>query len=780
MSLSPLHETMLCTESGINPHLVHQRGYCTLVDPDELRDRGFAATQSFAVPALGIPLWTVKGEQLGWQIRPDQPRTGANGKLRRYETPYRARLTLDVHPAMTPLIGDPTTPLWITEGVKKGDSLATRGCCAIALMGGVWGFRGKNAQGGRVILPDWDQVALNDRDVYIVYDNDIMRKSSVRGALEALVNFLQHRTARTHLVLLPDGQEKLGVDDFFVQEHTLADLLACVAEQMPAPDHAALLKAGLPLLTQNPHELPVLVEQSLAALMTMPNAPLVFQRARRLVTIAPAEPHAIGMRRIGGSPVIRGLTLPRLRQLLAEAANWQTPNQGLTKAYPDKPATWLVETILDQEYWPVPPLTGMVGTPTMRSDGTMLTAPGYDAHTGLWLTHQDFSFPAVPDKPTAQEADAALTFLREPFQDFPFAAPCHESATLAALLSLMARYAVENVPLFAIRATTRASGKTLLADVISVIATGRLAPKIPQVRDEEEERKRLLAIALDGDLLIVIDNVVGELGSPALDLAITSRSFKDRVLGKNATQEAPLYAVFMATGNNLFFKGDMARRVLPIDLAPLSEHPETRQDFHHPDLLSWVAAERPRLVTAGLTLLRRFHILGRPAQPIAPYGSFELWSNLIRACLVWCGLADPCEGRTGLEETSDSTFDAHAELLDAWSDLYHEPVLLRTILQDIGLYTVAHSHTNGTAPPPAGSEKYERLKEALGAFDSHFERGGLHIGPLNSSIKRLVGRVIQGKRLVRGQTRGTYGYTWEVKILSPAEKAVPILEEVPF
>ena len=130
---------------------------------------------------------------------------------------------------------------------------------------------------------------------------------------------------------------------------------------------------------------------------------------------------------------------------------------------------------------------------------------------------------AIPDTPTPIDAARALDVLAEPFADFPFAAPHHQSVVLAAILSLLGRYAVESVPVFAIRATTRGSGKTLLADAISLISTGRIAPKIPQATDNEEERKRLLALALDGDPVVLIDNVSGDFGSAALDLAITGQ-----------------------------------------------------------------------------------------------------------------------------------------------------------------------------------------------------------------------------------------------------------------
>lgn len=763
--LTDAHAETLFAASSIAPDLMAQRGYMTIQEPQSLLDRGFSHTQSFMVPCLGIPLWNVAGEQHGWQIRPDHPRTASNGRLQKYETPYRARLTLDVHPAVQPLLGDPATPLWITEGVKKGDALASRGCCAIALMGGVWGWRGKNAMGGKVVLPDWDSVALNERNVYIVYDNDVMLNPAVRSALQSLCGFLTSKHATTHLVLLPEDAGKVGVDDYLAQGHTMEEVLACVAERLPPPAHAATLREGLPLLTQNAHELPALITQSLDALMGMPQAPRIFQRARFLVTVEPATPQPDGIRRTGSSSVIHVLFPTRLRVLLAEAANWQTPNTALTKAYPAKPEMWLVESLLALGTWPVPPLMGLVACPTMRLDGSLLTAPGYDVLTGLWLATNGFECPAIADEPTMEDVALALGHLREPFQDFPFAEPWHESAALAAVLSMLCRYAVESVPIFAIRATTRGSGKTLLADVISLITLGRLAPKIPQVRDEEEERKRLLGLGLDGQPLVCIDNVAGEIGSPSLEMAITTRSFQDRLLGQNKNVEVPLYTIFLATGNNMQFRGDMARRSIPIDLVPTEEKPEQRTGFVHPDLLAWVLTHRATLVAAGLTLLRAYAAQGMPRQAIPNYGGFDTWSALVRGCLVWAGMDDPYKGHEGLEEVSDPMFDMHAELLDAWHDCYeHTPVLLQRILQDIALYGYKPGDhaSNGTGPSPS-TIPWDRLKEALGAFDTKFDRGVLHIGPIGNALKKKLGRNINGKRLMQHLPKTKHGILWMIE-----------------
>ena len=170
---------------------------------------------------LAIPLWTVQGTQDGWQIRPDQPRIATDKKTKKkkaakYETPYQGQVSLDVHPRVQPLLCDPTVPLWVTEGVKKGDALATHGACAIALMGGVWGFK----------VPEWEAVVLTHRLVRIVYDSDVLQKADVKKALQAFVQFLLELdpTVQVSIAYLPQtGEVKMGVDDFLLT-HTLQDL----------------------------------------------------------------------------------------------------------------------------------------------------------------------------------------------------------------------------------------------------------------------------------------------------------------------------------------------------------------------------------------------------------------------------------------------------------------------------------------------------------------------------------------------------------------------------
>ena len=178
--LSPEHKHMLMEGSGIAPDLITARGYKTVTVKADLERLGFSTKQRI-VPALLIPIFSPTGEVRLYQSRPDTPRIN-KGKPVKYETPTGSSMTLDVHPSVAGKLGDPAVPLFVTEGVKKADSLASRGLCAVALIG-VWNWRGKNEKGGKTALADWESIALNGRPVYIVFDSDVMEKKAVHAAL---------------------------------------------------------------------------------------------------------------------------------------------------------------------------------------------------------------------------------------------------------------------------------------------------------------------------------------------------------------------------------------------------------------------------------------------------------------------------------------------------------------------------------------------------------------------------------------------------------------------
>ncbi len=114
-------------------------------------------------------MWGVDGAIVNYQARPDTPRIDPErGREIKYETVAGSTIRLDVPPPCRPRIGSTHSALWVTEGVKKADALATAGACAIGLLG-VDCFK----------TDDWDRVSLDGRDVYVANDSDVMVNPSV-------------------------------------------------------------------------------------------------------------------------------------------------------------------------------------------------------------------------------------------------------------------------------------------------------------------------------------------------------------------------------------------------------------------------------------------------------------------------------------------------------------------------------------------------------------------------------------------------------------------------
>lgn len=246
--LSPAHYASLAQDSGIPDSVIAERGYHTATTQAALKRLGFADYQ-LSTPGLVLPLHGVLGDPVGYQVRPDRPRI-KDGKPVKYETPAGMQMVLDVPPRARPLLGNPNLPLLVTEGVKKGDALAAHGLCAVALLG-VWNFRGTNEDRGKLVLPDWQFIALNGRRVYVVFDSDVMVKPNVHAALAQLRSVLGRLGADVAFIYLPFGDNgaKQGADDFLAAGHSVDDLLALASPELrPLVDDQADGDDGHPYL----------------------------------------------------------------------------------------------------------------------------------------------------------------------------------------------------------------------------------------------------------------------------------------------------------------------------------------------------------------------------------------------------------------------------------------------------------------------------------------------------------------------------------------------------
>jgi hypothetical protein len=170
------------------------------------------------------------------------------------------------------------------------------------------------------------------------------------------------------------------------------------------------------------------------------------------------------VRRAAGAPRIVPATRAALRDALSWSALWLQHSAAADGLVQRQPPEWVAPAVLGRGTWPgLPRLAGVVEAPCLRPDGTVLDRPGYDEATGL-LYAPNAEYPAVPERPTREDAARAADTLMALVEEFPFEDNAHAAAWLAAVLTVPARPAVLGpCPLIVFDAPAPGSGKTLLA-----------------------------------------------------------------------------------------------------------------------------------------------------------------------------------------------------------------------------------------------------------------------------------------------------------------------------
>lgn len=381
----------------------------------------------------------------------------------------------------------------------------------------------------------------------------------------------------------------------------------------------------------------------------------VYCRGGSLVHVVPSEdPSTLGKLTIALLPksIVRE-RLTQACQLIIEGVD----KDGNVVTKPERPPNWLVNAISERGHYSgcVRPLVSIVQTPTLRSNGSILQTPGYDTESGL-LYVPNAEYPKIESEPTKDDAIRAFHSIMECIADFPFVSESDKTAWFAMLLSLIARNSVDGcVPMIVVTATQAGSGKGLSVDVATLIAFGHSVSKKGFPIKQEELTKQITSLLIEGAPVHVFDNVDVTLRGAELDAVLTATTWKDRILSTSKTTgDIPATCVWLATGNNVQFGSDTARRVLPIRLEPAVESPESRTDFSKPNLLEWVKANRPRLVADALTFVRAFFVAGCPKVDAVTWGSFESWAAIIRGSIIWAGLADPMKTRESVAESDET------------------------------------------------------------------------------------------------------------------------------
>lgn len=404
--------------------------------------------------------------------------------------------------------------------------------------------------------------------------------------------------------------------------------------------------------------------------------------------------------------------------------------------------------------WQVPHIAGVISTPTMRPDGSIHNAPGYDPVTRLFHEHDDnVILSPIVASPTRANALAALDLLKKLLIEFPFVNDVALSVALSCLITPVVRGAMRVVPLHVITARTAGTGKSYLADVASAIAIGRPCPVISAAPDDEiETEKRLVGLLLAGFPLLNLDNINGELGGDLLCQATERPFIQIRPLGKSDIVEIENCATILATGNNLTVRGDLTRRTIKSNLDAGLERPELRQFTFDP--VATVLNNRGQYVSAVLIICRAYILAGRP-RLLPVLASFSDWSNLVRSALVWLGCADPV---ASMEEARDNDpeIETIREIMAAWNDA--NGTIATTCKRTIALAAEkgARPDANGDVSPyaPQNEPRFPNLHDALARVA--MGRQGLDVVMLGNWLRRTEGRLVDGQKFQRdGATEGS-------------------------
>jgi hypothetical protein len=414
----------------------------------------------------------------------------------------------------------------------------------------------------------------------------------------------------------------------------------------------------LPKIVVNNRQLPEVTAEAIEALAGHNDPPEVFVRAGRLVRVREDEK---------GSPEIQPMDDPHIKGRLARVANYiRTTEKGETKVIPPD---WLVKDVGQLPYWPFPSLEAVVEAPIMRPDGTIFDTQGYDPRTRLYYRPSEgLDVATIPATPTAADTEAAIRLLDEAVGEFPYEDEASAANTLALMLTPLVRQAVNGpVPLALIDKPQAGTGGSLLAETIAIIGSGRTAEMLGAPRDEEEWRKQITAKLAAGTTMITVDNVEGALYAPSLARALTARTWTDRVLGRSETVTVSQRATWIATGNNIQLRGDLPRRCYWIRLDARESRPWQRENFKHPDLLSWVTRNRGRLVHALLILARAWFAAGKPKAPDLPrLGSFEVWAETVGGMVAFAGIPGFLSNLAALYDQADAGGAEWETFLQAW------------------------------------------------------------------------------------------------------------------
>jgi hypothetical protein len=498
--------------------------------------------------------------------------------------------------------------------------------------------------------------------------------------------------------------------------------------------------APRPIIVYSNRQLADVTREALDALRASNSPPELFVRGGHLVRSIKDE---------DGRPVIDTVGEHELRSRLAAVSNAiRFTDGGRVNCCPGRET---VQNILALGEWPFfPPLQAIIEAPVLRSDGTILNAPGYDPPTRLiYVPAKGLDVPEIPAEPTSLDVAASLDCINDVIGEFPFDSEASRANTLGLMLTPIVRPAINgNTPLGLIDAPQMGTGKGLLAEIVGLVATGRDCAMMSAPNEEDEWRKRITATLRSGATVIIIDNVERQLKCAALASALTARVWRDRILGLSEMATLPVRATWIATGNNIRVGGDLARRCYWTRLDAKISRPWERTGFKHPDLLAWVSENRGEILGALLTLARAWFAAGKPEGAVPAVGGFDEWARTVGGVIGFAGVSGFLGNLDKLYDLADESAQEWERFLEVLKSEFHdEPFTVKKLVDRIQ----SESRLNEALPDDVAFDTNENgsIHRRLGkAFSKREGRrygdANLHLARAGSDRRAVKWQVLKG------------------------------------
>lgn len=497
-----------------------------------------------------------------------------------------------------------------------------------------------------ILCPDKDEAGIQHMEKIA---------KAVRGAVKRLRVLLMPGDAKDATDWINEGHDHTDLENLTLETQ---DYTPELAKELILKYTSTLPK----VIVTNRHMRDITAE-ALDAVHKQNNPARIFRRSDTLIRISVDEQ---------GRPYTETLGESHFRGELARCCNFmRLTGQGDSEVPISPPIDIVRDGLTRPSEWQFPPLLGITEVPVLRPDGTILTKPGYDEATKLYYyPSPDLEIPQIPENPTLAQLKEAAMLAIEPVLDFPFDTEASWANAIGTMFAPILRPMINSpVPLALFDKPQQGTGASLLAEIVSTVATGRPAAMMTAPEDDAAWKKAITSLLLKGQLVATVDNVEGDLYAPSFAALLTLVIWQDRILGQSKLIDFPHRTVWIATGNNIHLKGDLPRRCIWSRMDAHVARPWLRnlKQFTHPELREWVTNNRGSILAAILTIARAWTLAGKPVPEGIPIlGGYEAYCRIIGGVLGFMGVQGFMGNLDDMYNLTDTESPQWASFFEAW------------------------------------------------------------------------------------------------------------------